>query len=68
MNRRNKGANTNTIQMIEDVFVLLIVYLIERKAFEKVILPTSNLKCFALVVVFIVIYILANKEARIYND
>ncbi len=67
MNRSNKGANTNTIQMIEDIFVLLIVYLIERKAFEKVILPTSNLKCFALVVVFIVIYILANKEARIYN-
>ena len=67
MNRSNKGANTNTIQMIEDILVLLLVYLIERKAFEDVILPTSNLKCFALVVAFIVIYILANKEARIYN-
>ncbi|MCR4756137.1 MAG: sugar transferase [Lachnospiraceae bacterium] len=67
MNRSNKGANTNTIQMIEDILVLLLVYLIERKAFENVILPSSNLKCLALVVAFIVIYILANKEARIYN-
>ncbi|MBQ6587546.1 MAG: sugar transferase [Butyrivibrio sp.] len=67
MNRSNKGANTNTIQMIEDILVLLIVYFIERKAFGKVILESTNLKCFALVVVFIVIYILSNKEARIYN-
>ncbi len=67
MNRSNKGANTNTIQMIEDILVLLIVYFIERKAFGKVILESTNLKCLALVVVFIVIYILSNKEARIYN-
>nr|WP_292185784.1 sugar transferase [Butyrivibrio sp.] len=53
--------------MIEDILVLLIVYFIERKAFGKVILESTNLKCFALVVVFIVIYILSNKEARIYN-
>lgn len=67
MNRSNKGANTNTIQMIEDILILLIVYFIERKAFEKVILESTGLKCFALVVVFVVIYILANKESRLYN-
>ena len=67
MNRSNKGANTNTIQMLEDILVLLIVYLIERKAFEDVILPETHPKCFALVVVFGTIYILANKESRIYN-
>jgi exopolysaccharide biosynthesis polyprenyl glycosylphosphotransferase len=67
MNRSNKGANTNIIQMIEDILILLIVYFIERKAFGKVILESTNLKCLALVVVFIIIYILSNKEARIYN-
>ncbi|WP_029233670.1 sugar transferase [Butyrivibrio sp. VCB2006] len=67
MNRSNKGANTNFIQMLEDIAVLFIVYLIERKAFEDVILPETQPKCLALVVVFGVIYILANKEARIYN-
>ena len=67
MNRSNKGANTNFIQMCEDIFVLLIVYLIERKAFEGIILDETFPKCFALVVVFGVIYILSNKEARIYN-
>lgn len=67
MNRSNKGADTNTIQMLEDIFVLLLVYLIERKAFEEVILPETQPKCLALVVVFGIIYILANKESRIYN-
>ncbi len=67
MNRSNKGANTNFIQMIEDILILAIVYFIERKAFEGVILDQTFPKCLALVVVFGVIYILANKEARIYN-
>ncbi|MBP3199487.1 MAG: sugar transferase [Butyrivibrio sp.] len=67
MNRSNKGANTNIIQMVEDIFVLLLVYLIERKIFEDVIGKETSLKCLALVVVFCAIYILANKEARIYN-
>lgn len=67
MNRSNKGANTNTMQILEDMLVLLIVYFIERKAFEDVILKETYPKCFALVVVFGTIYILANKEARIYN-
>ena len=67
MNRSNKGANTNIIQMFEDIVVLLLVYLIERRIFENVIGKETSLKCLALVVVFCAIYILANKEARIYN-
>ena len=67
MNRSNKGANTNIIQMCEDALVLLLVYFIERKAFENVILKETYPKCLALVVVFGAIYILSNKEARIYN-
>ncbi len=67
MNRSNKGANTNFIQMMEDIVVLFIVYFIERKAFEDVILPATQPKCLALVVVFGTIYILSNKESRIYD-
>ncbi len=67
MNRSNKGANTNFIQMCEDMLILVIVYMIERKAFEGIILEETFPKCLALVVVFGVIYILSNKEARIYN-
>ncbi len=67
MNRSNIGANTNFIQMCVDIFVLLFVYLIERKAFKGILLDETFPKCLALVVVFGVIYILANKEARIYN-
>ena len=67
MNRSNKGANTNILQMTEDIIVLLLVYLLERKAFEDVILPATQPKCLALVVVFGTLYILSNKESRIYN-
>ena len=67
MNRSNKGVNTNFMQMCEDIIILTLVYLIERKAFEGVILDETFPKCLALVVVFGVIYILSNKEARIYN-
>ena len=67
MNRSNKGANTNIIQIGVDILVLLIVYLIERKVYEGVILEETYPKCLALVMVFGFIYILLNKEARLYN-
>jgi exopolysaccharide biosynthesis polyprenyl glycosylphosphotransferase len=67
MNRSNKAVNTNIIQMGVDSLVLLIVYFIERKAFEDLLFPEEYPKCLALVVVFGVIYLLLNKEARIYN-
>ena len=67
MNRSNRGANTNIIQMIVDAFVLFIVFLIERIVFDGIILEETYPKCFALIVIFGVVYILSNKEARIYN-
>ena len=67
MNRSNRGANTNIIQMMVDAFVLLIVFLIERVIFDGIILEETFPKCFALIVIFGVVFILANKEARIYN-
>ncbi|WP_026518088.1 sugar transferase [Butyrivibrio sp. MC2021] len=67
MNRSNRGANTNIIQMVIDAFVLFIIFLIERVIFDGIILKETFPKCFALIVIFGVVYILSNKEARIYN-
>lgn len=67
MNRSNRGANTNIIQMMVDAFVLLIIFLIERVVFDGIILKETYPKCFALICIFGVVYILSNKEARIYN-
>ncbi len=67
MNRSNKGANTNIIQICVDILVLMIVFFIERKVYQGVILKETYPKCLALVVVFGFIYILMNKEARLYN-
>lgn len=67
MNRSNKGANTNIIQIMMDILVLLVVFIIDRMAFDGIILRETYPKCFALVVIFGVVYILSNKEARIYN-
>ncbi len=67
MNRKNKGANTNIIQICVDFLVLLIVFIIERKVFGSDLSTDLYSKCLALVVVFGVIYILSNKEARLYN-
>ncbi len=67
MNRSNRGANTNTMQMIWDALVLLIVFFIERAVYDSFLLKETYYKCFALIVAFAIIFILANKEARIYN-
>lgn len=67
MNRRNKGANTNAIQMCIDIFLISVVYFIEKMVYGNYLRESTYLKCFALVIVFGVVYILANKEARIYN-
>lgn len=67
MNRSNRGANTNIIQMLVDALVLLVVFLIERIVFDGIILKETYPKCFALIVIFGIVYILSNKDARIYN-
>lgn len=67
MNRSNRGANTNSIQIMIDALVLLMVFFIERSIYDGIILEETYPKCFALIVIFGVVYILSNKEARIYN-
>ncbi len=67
MNRSNRGANTNVIQMCIDIILISLVYYIEKLIYGNYLREDTYLKCFALVVVFGVVYILANNEARIYN-
>lgn len=67
MNRSNKGANTNIFQMIADIIMIYLVFAIVKALLGNTIEESTYLKCLALVIVFGVVYILANKEARLYN-
>lgn len=67
MNRSNRGANTNIYQMISDIIMVYLVFVVEKALFGNYLQENTYLKCLALVVVFGVVYILANKEARLYN-
>lgn len=67
MNRKNSGANTNTAQMCLDIFMLVLSYAIEYFIFAGSMPKDTIYSAIPLIVVFIVIYILSNKEARIYN-
>ncbi len=67
MNRSNKGANTKVIQIFIDIVVLSLVFFIEKAFFGNYLSEMTYLRCFSLVIVFTVVYILSNKEARIYN-
>ncbi len=67
MNKKNSGANTNTAQMCLDIFMLILAYTIEYLLFSRHVSKDIMYKTVPVVFVFIVIYILSNKEARIYN-
>ncbi len=67
MNRSNQGANTNVFQMICDIFMVYLVFVFERALYGNYLQESTYLKCIALAIVFGVVYILANKEARLYN-
>lgn len=69
MNRKNAGANTNSGQMCLDILVLILAYLIILAIYFEDILNSNLLyKSFAVAVIFSIIYMLSNKEARIYNS
>ena len=67
MNRSNKGANTNVFQMLCDIIMVCLVYLVEKALLGDYLQLNTYLKCIALVIIFGVVYILSNKEARLYN-
>ncbi len=67
MNQNNRGANTNSIQMLIDIVVLLIAYLVSRCYVGGYLIDNAAMQCFSIVLVFTIIFIVTNKEARIYN-
>jgi len=67
MNRTNTGANTNTGQILLDALVVLCAFGIDVLVFGAK-LNAEDLKGAAILVgIFILIYILSNKEAYLYN-
>lgn len=67
MNRKNSGAETNVLQICLDIAVLAGAFAVEYFIFFNKISKTEALYCLTMVEAFAVIYILSNKEARIYN-
>ena len=67
MNKSNAGANTNTAQMLLDALILVcafgIAYCIQGYKIDE----HTTLTMVALVAVFILIYLLSNKEEYLYN-
>ena len=67
MNRTNVGANTNTVQILLDIFILLFALGINILLFGTK-LGSDELSGFIILAgVFILIYMLSNKEAYLYN-
>lgn len=67
MNKSNSGANTNTLQMIMDVFILSISFAVNVLIAGERIDYTLKLGFLILVGVFSLIYVLSNKEQYLYN-
>ncbi len=67
MNRSNTGANTNTVQILLDVLILLCALGLDILIWGRHLSPDELLGFSILIGVFILIYLLSNKEAYLYN-
>lgn len=67
MNRSNSGANTNTVQILLDIFILLLAFAVDVFIYGMYNDTSTLLGFFLLVGVFILIFILSNKEEYLYN-
>lgn len=67
MNKSNKGANTNTIQMILDGLLVLGAFAIDFLLFGRELDQTALIAMLVLTGVFVIIYLLSNKEEYLYN-
>ena len=67
MNKSNSGANTNTLQMIVDVSAVLTAYFIACLLMGAYISRNLRLEFLVVMAVFILIFILSNKEQYLYN-
>lgn len=67
MNRTNTGANTDTEQILVDIFVMAIAFGIDLLLFKNMIGPGELPGLIIVVITFITINILANKGEYLYN-
>lgn len=67
MNRTNSGANTDTEQILLDVFLLACSFGITKLIFGWDINGKALLSLGVLMAVFTLLYILSNKEEYLYN-
>ena len=67
MNRTNSGANTNTLQILMDIILLVCAFVIDVLVFGKSVGNDSLYQYGILAAVFILIYVLSNKEQYLYN-
>lgn len=67
MNRTNVGANTNTLQILLDVFVVAVACAMDLLIFGKNMGQEQQVYFLIVIGVFALIYVLANKEAYLYN-
>ena len=67
MNKSNSGANTNTLQMLMDIVLLAVVYIVDILVSGKNIDDELKIGFLVLLAVFVLIYVLSNKEQYLYN-
>ncbi len=67
MNRTNSGANTNTLQILMDIILLVCAFVADIFCFGKYIKAEEFYQYGILAAVFILIYVLSNKEQYLYN-
>ncbi len=67
MNRTNSGANTNTIQIVVDICLLIFAYVADLVIFGHSVDANTIGAYSVLIAVFILIFILSNKEEYLYN-
>lgn len=67
MNRTNTGANTNTLQLMLDVLTLVCAYAISFLFAGRGLAVENIVAMTALAGIFILIFMLSNKEGYLYN-
>ena len=67
MNKSNIGASTNFIQIVVDIVVSLIAFVTVYFLVHDEFYSEELSRCFVLYIVFMFIYILDNKDRRVYN-
>ena len=67
MNKTNSGANTNVFQILLDILFLVVSYAVSILMNYNELQDREALNMLALAGVFGLIYILSNKEGRLYN-